>query len=265
MMIKTPTGAGTRPLQHPPQPGQPLSPPIKTRARGSEKGGCRWRPPARRCGCVAVAASVSPGGHAPRGSPGTRVAGNPPHSRSCTPRGAGSPGSSQEPRTVGGSRQVFLGTEMGAAFPWAPPLLGTQTSMLETPCVHPELFPLTGTACTLTRTCTPMRTHTHAQGTHAHTRALISTHTHMQAHMHALMHVHTHMHTHIHTLTHAHTCTYTQHAHTCTHMLTRHVRAHTHTHALTYMLRHTHTHSCAHTHRHQPPNHNYMFLRSGLR
>lgn len=157
-------------------------------------------------------------------------------------RGAGSPGSSQEPRTVGGSRQVFLGTEMGAAFPWAPPLLGTQTSMLETPCVHPELFPLTGTACTLTRTCTPMRTHTHA-----HTRALISTHAHMQAHMHALMHVHTHMHTHIHTLTHAHTCTYTQHAHTCTHAHT--ACAHTHSHTCTHVHAETHTHTlmCAHT------------------
>lgn len=232
-------------MQHPHQPGQLLSPPIKTRARGSEKGGCRWRPPARRCGCVAVAASVSPGGHAPRGSPGTRVAGNPPHSRSCTPRGAGSPGSSQEPRTVGSSRQVFLGTEMGTAFLWAPPLLGAQTSMLETPCVHPELFPLTGTACTLTCTCTPMHTHTHAQGTHAHTcthkhtRSRAGTHayTHACPHSHARTHTHTCAHMHIHTTrshvhSHAHTACAHTHSHTCTH-----VHAETHTHTL----------MCAHT------------------
>lgn len=115
-MIKTPTGAGTRPLQHPPQPGQPLSPPIKTRARGSEKGGCRWRPPARRCGCVAVAASVSPGGHAPRGSPGTRVAGNPPHSRSCTPGELALPAALRSPGQWAAHGRFFWAQRWGQHF-----------------------------------------------------------------------------------------------------------------------------------------------------
>lgn len=197
-----------------------------------------------------MAASVLRWGHTPRGSPGAGVARNTPYRGSCTPRGAGSPGSSQEPRTVGDSPQVFLGTEMGTVFLRARPLLGARTSMLEMPCVCPEPVPLKGT----TRTC--MHAHTQTR-VHSHARTLTCMHacTLMHAHIHTCTRTSTHALTHVHV--HTHMCTYTVHSHACSHTHTRrhtcmHVHAHTHMHSLTgaHAHMHTHIHICTLRHAH---------------